>query len=243
MKPYVTAVIALLLPNFLAIRLLNFLGHKISKKAYIGRSWIQCDEIIMDQHSRIGHYNLIRIDKLELGVQASIRSYNRMKGPFNLNMAREAAIGNSNNLYRGPFPISSGAAHLWLGRLAIITSKHQFDCTKSIRIGNYSTISGFGTQLWTHGFYHAEQGRKRIRIDGPICIGNNVSVGSRCLLNPGIEIGDAINVGGNACVSKSIHEAGMYVSQALRYIPNDIESIKSKLRKNHENKFVDVYEK
>jgi len=56
-------------------------------------------------------------------------------------------------------------------------------------------------------------------------------------------VGDAINVGGNACISKSITKSGMYVSQALRYIPTDIEAIKLKLNPNPSYKIVEVYEK
>ncbi len=243
MKPYLTAAISFFLPSYLAIRILRLLGHNVSNEAYIGFSWIQCEKLFLDKKASIGHFNLIRIDKIQIGKEGSIRSYNRLKGPFDLIMGEKAAIGNSNSIYRGPFPITCGSAAFTLGKLTIVTSKHQIDCTKSISIGDFSTISGFGTQIWTHGFYHADHGPYRIRIDGEIIIGKNVSIGSRCLLNPGIQIVDAINVGGNACVSKSLIAPGMYVSHALRHIPNDIKTIKRKLTRNQTNKYVEVYEK
>ena len=59
----------------------------------------------------------------------------------------------------------------------------------------------------------------------------------------GVKVGSAINIGSNSSVSKSILEPGMYVSQSLRYISNDIETIKSKLQKNPGYKVVNVYEK
>lgn len=243
MKSIVTAMISLVFPSVIAVRLLRLLGHHIHADARIGFSWLQCNMIQMEANSRVGHFNLIRIPSIRLGKNASIRSLNRMKGPFSLWMEKRAAIGNSNSIYRGPRPITLGAAELRMGELAIITSKHALDCTRSITIGDFTTISGFDTQFWTHGFYHENEGAGRIRIDGAITIGKNVSIGSRCVINPGVTIGDAINVGGNACVSKSIFESGMYVSQALRFIPTDITKIKERLNKNHQYTIADVYEK
>ncbi len=237
------AIISFILPSALAIWLLNLLGHQIDRSAHIGFSWLQCKEIKMGKNSKIGHFNLIRISNISLGEQASIRRFNRMKGPLTLLMHKRAAIGNNNNVYRAESPIALGAASLTLGELAILTSKHTLDCTRSISIGDFTTISGFDTQFWTHGFYHEEWGPDRIRIDGSIKIGNNVSIGTRCVINPGVEVGNAINVGGNSCLSKSIYEPGMYVAQALRFIPNSISRIKEKLQKNDSYKIVKVYEK
>lgn len=231
------------MPSPIAIWLLNLIGHQIDRTAYIGFSWLQCQHIEMKANSRIGHFNLIRIPDILLDEQASIRTFNRMKGPFELLMQKQAAIGSSNSIYRAESPIALGTATLRMGQLAIITSKHCFDCTRSIYIGDFTTISGFASQFWTHGFYHAAQGPDRIRIDGAIRIGNNVSIGARCVVNPGVEVGNSINVGSNSCISKSIYEAGMYVAQPLRFIPNSINSIKSKLHKNDNYKIVKVYEK
>lgn len=243
MPPKINAIISFIFPSAIAIWLLNQLGHQIDRSAHIGFSWLQCQHIKMSENSKIGHFNLIRIPNIALGQQASIRSFNRMKGPLSLLMQKQAAIGNSNSIYRAESPIALGAATLTLGELAILTSKHSLDCTRSISIGDFTTISGFNTQFWTHGFYHADRGADRIRVDGAIKIGNNVSIGSRCMINPGVEVGDAINVGGNACLSKSIYEPGMYVAQPLRFIPNSISKIKSKLQKNDNYKIVKVYEK
>ena len=118
------------------------------------------------------------------------------------------------------------------------------DCTKSISICKNSTIGGLGTQFWTHGFMHAPTGRKRIRVEGEIIIGNNVYVGSRCVFNPGVKVGDSISIGSNAAIAKSLHEPGMYVSQALRHIKRNIEDVEAKLeRKEQYTLETAVYEK
>jgi len=79
--------------------------------------------------------------------------------------------------------------------------------------------------------YQVTEGLHRIRIDGEIHIGKNVYIGSRCIFNPGIRVEDAIHVGAGSCVSKDLLEAGMYVAQPLRFIRNDIDSIKQRLSK------------
>jgi acetyltransferase-like isoleucine patch superfamily enzyme len=243
MKPYLSALISFTLPSKLAIPLLNLLGHKIHASARIGWSWLQCHSIEMGAATRIGHFNLIRIHELSMEEQASIRTFNRMKGPLKLIMGKEAAIGSQNSIYRAPYPITIGESVLKMGVLTIITSKHQFDCTRSIEIGDYTTISGFDSQFWTHGYYHADEGRERIRIDGSIIIENNVSIGSRCLFNPGVKIGACINVGGNSCVSKSLELPGMYVAQPLRYLNRSMKGIQAKLTKNAAFQVENVYEK
>ncbi|MFK7808015.1 MAG: hypothetical protein AB8F74_09475 [Saprospiraceae bacterium] len=243
MKAIFSAIISFLFPSKVAIWFLNQLGHQVHPNAYIGFSFLKCHSITLGESVSIGHFNLIRIPILRMGEGASIRRFNRMKGPMYLLMDKKAAIGNNNSIYRGDFPITVGHAELTLGEAAIITTRHNFDLTKSIHIGAFSTISGFATQFWTHGFYHADEGMERIRIDGAIHIGKNVSVGSKSLINPGVSIGDKINIGAMVCVSKSLTEPGMYVSQGLRFIPNSMATIKSKLTKNEDYTVVNVYEK
>jgi len=147
MKAKITAIITLLFPSRLAIFILNLLGHDIDKTARIGFSYLQSHYITMAAGSKIGHFNLIRIPTIKMGESASIRSMNRMKGPFDLMMDKKAAIGNSNSIYRASFPLAIGYSKLQLDELAIITSKHTLDCTCSIEIGAFTTISGFSTQF------------------------------------------------------------------------------------------------
>ena len=87
-------------------------------------------------------------------------------------------------------------------------------------------LAGAGSQVWTHGYFFAQEGIDRIRIDGEVKIGNNVNISSACVINSGVTIADAITVGSNVCVSKSLFEKGMYVSQELRYIAKDIDAVR-----------------
>ena len=68
--------------------------------------------------------------------------------------------------------------------------------------------------------------------------------GSGCLFNPGIKIANAIHVGGGTVISKNLEKPGMYVGQGLRFIENNINVVKSKLKKVDDNNLVEeVYYK
>ncbi len=243
MKKLLTAISILCLPNFICVRVLNLLGHKVHPKSYIGFSIVLVERLYLDAFAKIGHLNIIAVRKILLRKKAQIKSRNRMRGPINILLQREASISNSNSIYRAGSPVSYGMSHLKLGVLGQLVSKHHLDCTRSIEIGDYTTIGGLGTQFWTHGYFHAPEGRERIRIDGEIILGNNVYVGTACIFNPAVKIADGVCIGGGACISKSLNRPGMYVTQSLRYIEKDIDSIRERLDKVEHQVIDEVYEK
>jgi len=231
MRTTLTAIIALLLPSKLAIPLLNRLGHKIHCSASIGFSLLFCRRIFLGKDTRIGNFNLVRINKLLMREGAFIKSFNRMRGPINLLMQSEASISNSNSMYRAEVPVNYSLATLKLGELGQIVSKNHLDLTRNIEIGDNTTVGGLGSQFWTHGLFHDRTGRRQMRADGPIKIGNNVYAGSGCKFNPGIYIADGIFLGSSVCVSKSLETPGMYVSQPLRHIERKVGDIKKQLKR------------
>ena len=190
MKKYLTAFITLCLPNWLKIRLLNMMGHKIHLGARIGMSIVIARRIYMDDRAVIGNFNIIRVNKILMRKKASIRTRNRIRGPINILMGPESTLSVDNSVYRADPPICVGHATLKFGRLGQIISKNHLDLTRSIEIGDYTTVGGLGAQFWTHGFFHSRRGRRRVRIDGVIKIGNNCYIGSCCVFNPGVSIGD-----------------------------------------------------
>lgn len=230
--------------NFLKIFLLNLIGHSISYKSKIGMSFLFVKRLSLEEGSKIGSFNYIKTNKLELKKNSFIGRFNRIKGPFNIIMDIQSGISKSNKIRRAYHPVTYGDSYLSLGVNAIIVSNHFLDLTRSITIGDHSIIAGIESQLWTHGYYHADKGSDRIRIDGNIILGNNVYVGSSCIFNPGISVGNAIHIGAGSVISKDLMKSGMYVSQALRHIDNDIEKIKGKLKKVDELNLVEpVYVK
>lgn len=197
----------------------------------------------MKENARIGHFNLIKVNSLSMDTNAYIVNYNSIKGPIDIMLANTSAIGNRNKIYRAPAPVTYGKAVLQLGPLSKITGNHRLDCTRSIIIGDYSTIAGHDSQLWTHAYYNDKTGPGRFRVDGEIIIGNNVYIGSRCVISSGVKIADQIAVGANSSISKSLVQAGTYVSQPLRYIEASKDSHSRFKKVNEKNLCEEVYER
>ncbi len=230
--------------NFVKIFLLNTIGHKISYKSKIGFSFLAIKRIELDKHSKIKHFNFIKINSLKLNEASFIGSLNTIKGPFNVVLDNKAGIAKQNKIRRAYSPITYANAKLHLGQNSFIVSNHFLDLTKSIYIGNNSIIAGIGSQFWTHGYYHSDTGEERIRIDGGIKIENNVYVGSSCIFNPGVKVANSIHIGGGSVISKNLDKPGMYVGQGLRYIDNNLEKIKARLDKIEDPNLVEqVYTK
>lgn len=244
MHKFLTIISILLFPNTITRILLNLLGHKIHPKSYIGFSLISSRKIFMDAEARIGHFNIVQIDKLLMRRKSFIKSMNRIRGAMNIIMGPESAIANWNSIFRAAPPVTYGNGTLKLGRMGMIVAKHHVDVTRSVTIGDFTTIGGHGSQFWTHGYFHGPAGKERIRVDGEIIVGNNVYVGTNCTFNPGVEVANNISIGSNVCVSKSLKRPGMYVAQSLRHIEKEIDSIRHALTPVDKEPLVDeVYEK
>ena len=231
MKRFLSFIICLLFPVRYTYWFLNLLGHKVNSKANIGFSIIWVTKLQMNQNSRIGHFNLIFVNKIEMDFGSYIGRLNFLKGSFSVLFKNDSAIGNNCIISRAPLGISYGNSQLSLGVLSKLTSGHKLDMMRSISIGDYSTIAGIRSQFWTHGYLHAPTGSDRIRIDGEINIGNNVYIGSSCVINAGIFVADSITIGSNSCVSKNLIKPGMYVAQPLRHIEKDFDETKNKLKR------------
>lgn len=231
MKSFLTATICLIPINAVKGPLLKLMGHKISMSAKIGMSLVYSPKLNLGKGAKIGHFNFLKVNQVKLGEKSYIKHFNYLKGPFSLILEDTSGITYQNRIRRSYAPISYGEATLYLGKNSIIVSNHILDITRSIIIGDNSILAGLGTQIWTHGYYHADEGPDRVRIDGEVHIGNNVYVGSRCVFNPGVKIGNAIHIGAGSVVSKDLEKPGMYVGQALRYLDNNINSIKNRLTK------------
>lgn len=243
MKKYITCIFVLFLPSIVLRPLLRLLGHKIGKKSKIGFSVITSCTIVIGDEVRIGHFNLILNQSIHLSNKSVIGYLNIFKGPFLLNLEERSAIGNKNYITRGFIGLTYGSSVLRLGKVTKITTGHHLDLTRNIKFGDYSILAGIRSQMWTHGYYHADKGEERIRIDGDISIGNNVYIGSGCVFNPGINVSDAIHIGGGSVISKSLDRPGMYVGQGLRHIEQSFDNIKSKLNKVDMDLVETVYEK
>lgn len=219
LKKAATCIICLVLPSILLPAVLRLLGHKVAWDARIGFSLILADRIFMDAGTRIGHFSIVWVRRVVLRPGAYFGHMNFFKGPFSMALASRAGIGNRNVVTRARHGVSYGPASLTLGELSKVTAGHKIDCTNSVLVGDYCTLAGAGTQIWTHGYVHTNCGPERYRVDGRVRLGNNVNVGSQSIITGGVMISDGIMVGVGTTVSKNLSEPGFYVSGALRMLP------------------------
>ncbi|WP_417859715.1 acyltransferase [Winogradskyella sediminis] len=244
MKKILTGILCFILPSFILSYVLRLLGHKLGKRLKIGFSFVLVNQIEAGNDVKIGHCNLFLNEKLILANNTIIGYLNILKGPFTLILKDKAALGNKNYMTRAKHGITYGKSHLILGELTKVTTGHHLDLTRSITFGDFSILAGIRSQMWTHGYYHAEKGKGRVRIDGDIKIGDNVYIGSGCIFNPGVSINNAIHIGGGSVISKDLDQSGMYVSQGLRHIKRTYEEVKDSLEQIKDKNLVEqVYSK
>lgn len=157
---------------------------------------------------------------------AKIGHLNTAKGYFNFVMHNKSTIMNCNRFTSLGKKQTYQTPHLLLRERAKIVSRHFFDLTSSIEIGERSNFAGAYSQCWTHGFLYGKE--KHARLDGDIVVGNDCYIGASCILLAGVTIGSNITLGAGTTCSKSIEESGLYVSSSLHFIPFDAdERIKS----------------
>lgn len=217
----ISAGILFFLPSPISIWIVKILpiGVKIMGKGKIGFSIIMADEVILEEGAVIGSLNIINVRRLKMAKESRIRNRNKISGNINVELGEKAVISRKNAICNEKE--SHRNTTFYLGYNSVIGSAHHIDLTQNVTIGENSILAGIGTQVWTHGFYHSKEGEARWRIDHSVCIGNNVYVGSRCILCQGITISNSITIGAGAVVSKDLVQQGLYVSQALRYIQFD----------------------
>ncbi|MBF8748655.1 hypothetical protein IRZ74_23845 [Pseudomonas monteilii] len=224
MRALLSALVSLLLPPCIVKNtLLRLSGWKIGDGCRIGFSFIRADTINLQEGSRVGNLNFISLQCIILRQSASIGHLNKITGPFILALEDKAAVGNENRVIRAPRTVSWGRSMLRLKFNSKITSGHVIDCTRPVIFSSNSILAGRGSQIWSHGYLHAREGTGRFRIDGSVFIGNNVYIGSSSVINAGVNICSGATIGSGSCVSRSITRSGLYVGQALRYLPLDFD--------------------
>lgn len=168
-----------------------FFKYSINKKTSIGYSIILCKELEMDELSRIGNFNFInKVDKIKLGVDAGIGTFNFITGM--------------------PTSIKSYFKHVHNRKCELImdahtgiTSRHFIDCTGGIYLGEFTTIIGIRTQLFTHSI-----DIKMNRQDSnPVVFGKYCLVGTNCTILPGSSLPDYSVLSAHSLLNKSYSDS------------------------------------
>jgi acetyltransferase-like isoleucine patch superfamily enzyme len=213
------AILLFLFPTRLVRPLVNAMGGHVGKGARVGFSFVVARRLYLDEGVVIGHGSVVRVGRLVMRRKAYIGHFNVCTGPFDVWLGPIAGIGNRNVISRARRGVTSGPAQLRLGELSKITALHKVDCTMSVLFGDFTTLAGQGSQLWTHGYVHASEGPARYRVDGRVTVGHNVYIGSRAMILGGISIADKVVVGAGLTVSRNLVEPGFYVSAPMRMLP------------------------
>ena len=182
------------LPWPLRRRLLSkLLGFKLAPTSFVGYSLILVKEVVLEDGARIKNLTLI-------------------KGLDLLHISQHGRLGNLN--WVSAFPSGTGSVHfseqvrhpqLLIGEHASITNRHLIDCTDSVKVGSFSTIAGFRSQLLTHSI----DLRHSIQRCNPIEIGSYCFVGTGSILLGGSQLPDYSVLGAGSLLNKKHLETYM----------------------------------
>jgi acetyltransferase-like isoleucine patch superfamily enzyme len=159
------------------------------------------------QDSRIGFGTIIAVDTATLDT-CKIGPFNLFVGPMKVHIHRGASIGNRNEFVCGYWVLRDEYKNVqYLRSLeicdeALITSRHYFDLSGSLVLGERSWIAGIDSQFWTHGAGVRERDIK---------IGSDCYIGSAVRFSPGSAIGDRVIVAMGSVVSGELPESNALV--------------------------------
>lgn len=194
----------MLLPWVVRRWVLNrFYKYNIHPTAHIGLSYIYPDRLRMGERARIGHLNVaIHLHSIEMDDDASIAQQNWITGfPLTNKSFFEE--------YEARVP------QLIMGKDAAIAKKHLIDCTDTVRIGAYTSVAGYNTQILSHST-SLEHNRQHC---APISIGHHCFVGTRSVILPGAVLPPQSVLGAGAVLKKQFDESFvLYGGVPARYI-------------------------
>ncbi len=154
-------------PWFLRRKILNyFFTFNIHPSAKIGLSIILARKFVMFNNSKIGNFSICNaIDFLFLERNSSIGNFIYITG-YSTRL---------NNHFKH---IKNRKCELLIGQHSALTSRHFLDCTAGIYIGNFSTLAGIRSQIFTHSLdlKSNRQDAASIRIGHYCFIGSNVTI-------------------------------------------------------------------
>lgn len=159
--------------------------------------------------ARIAWLSWVYPRSLEMGDEASIALFTVVIHLENLRMGEKASIGRGNWITGHPRGRTPHFRHrldrdpsLYLGQHSAITKSHLIDCTDTVRIGDFSTIAGYRSQILTHAIdLHA--GRQDC---WPIHVGDYCFVGTGSVLLCGARLPNASVLGALSLLHKAYDE-------------------------------------
>ena len=194
-------VIGILPASKLKNVLLRMCGMKIALSAKIHPQivWGSC-RISVGANSLIRPFNVIRNVKLQIGANAIIGSWNWFSAAPSLS------------------GLDSFKGLLALGNHSSINSRHYFDCSGGIEIGDFSGIAGIRSTFLTH-FVDTKESVQKCRT---ISVGNYVSVSSNVCLAPGATIGNQCLIGMGSVLTFKTYPDNSFIAGVPGIVKSEI---------------------
>lgn len=212
-RKIILLIISLMPLNLLRIFLYRWIfKYDISYQSKVGfMVFLNCDKCVIN-NATIGRFNYIDVKFFMMQEQSRMRILNRFSRLYKVTLCENSFIGFKNSFIGTRLGLTpyKELEVLHLGKKSAILKENLFDLSDTIQIGNNVVFAGSEHQVWSHGFT-----QERIKIQGPINIGNDVYIGSRSMIMPGVNICDNVLVGSGTIISKSIIEEGFYTSATL----------------------------
>ncbi len=184
-------ILSVVLPWLVRRRLLEkFWGYQLHPTSRIGLAWIFPKQLIMAEHTAIGHLTVCKnIDLLHLKCHAVIGRGNWITG-----FSSEPSVHFMHQKDRHP--------QLILEEHAAITHRHIIDCTHTVTLGAFSVFAGYQSQILSHSI---DLDRCR-QSSAPISIGKYCFLGTNCVLLGGSILPDYSVLGAKSLLNKSYQD-------------------------------------
>ncbi|HEX9330951.1 MAG TPA: hypothetical protein VF896_03610 [Anaerolineales bacterium] len=159
------------------------------------------------QNARIGFGTIIAVDKVQID-SAKIGPFNVFAGPMKVHIHQGVSIGNRNEficgywILRDEYKDYHYSHSLEICDDALITSRHYFDLSGCLTLGERSWIAGIDSQFWTHGAGVKERDIK---------IGADCYIGSAVRFSPGSSVGNHVIVAMGSVVSGPLPESNALI--------------------------------
>jgi acetyltransferase-like isoleucine patch superfamily enzyme len=180
-----------------------FCGYTLHPTSYIGWALVYVDELVLGEHASIGHLTVC-------------------KGLRRLHMGAHSSIGRGNWITGFPAENKTFFAHqtdrmpeLVLGAQSAITHRHIIDCTNAVRIGEFTTIAGYRSQILTHSIDLMDCRQS----SAPITIGDYCFVGTDCVLLGGSVLPSYSALGAKSLLNKAhMQTHSLYAGVPARWL-------------------------
>ena len=171
-----------------------FLRYEVDATAKIGYSIILGDKITMAPGSYIGNLTIIKgMTEVYLGIGARLGNLNWITGT------------SPSGRHFANHPMR--ASRLLIGHHSAVTHRHLIDCSDEVRIGAFSTVAGWGSQILTHQIDISTSSQTA----APVSIGDYCFVGTRSVLVKGACVPNyAVLAAGSVYTARTNDEYALY---------------------------------